>query len=221
MLRASADCRELLSAGAERDWQRQIPEMEWSVAQAVAHVAEGLLWLASDVAAGEYLAGGQEALDTMDLRVRPETKPSGLVATLGSFAIVLARVIDHAPPTMRGWHPWGGQPDACGFAAIACDEMLIHTHDAAQGLALPFAPSAELARLTVQRLFPWAPADTDPWHTLLWANDRADLPGQERQTGWRWHCAPLAEWNGVNPRIPPPRPEPLRATPRSPIVMDL
>jgi hypothetical protein len=35
---------------------------------------------------------------------------------------------------------------------------------------------------------------------LLWANGRVDLPGQERQTGWRWHCAPLAEWDGADPR---------------------
>lgn len=80
--------------------------------------------------------------------------------------------------------------------------MLVHTHDAARGLALPFAPSAEPARATVDRLFPWAPTGTDPWQTLLWANDRADLPGYERQTGWRWHCAPLVEWNGLNPRTP-------------------
>jgi hypothetical protein len=34
---------------------------------------------------------------------------------------------------------------------------------------------------------------------LLWANGRFDLPGQERQVDWRWHCAPLEEWDGLNP----------------------
>ena len=45
----------------------------------------------------------------------------------------------------------------------------------------------------------WAPSDTPPWKTLLWANDRTDLPGQDRQVGWKWHCAPLSEWDGTNP----------------------
>ena len=39
----------------------------------------------------------------------------------------------------------------------------------------------------------------DPWPALLWANGRIDLPGQERQVDWRWQCAPLEEWDGLNP----------------------
>jgi hypothetical protein len=38
-----------------------------------------------------------------------------------------------------------------------------------------------------------------PWSALLWANGRTDLPGQRRQVPWRWHCAPLDEWDGRNP----------------------
>ena len=111
---------------------------------------------------------------------------------------MLARVIDASPPGARGWHPFG-LADASGFAAMACDELLVHTDDAARGLELPFAPPDPLARATVERLFPWAPPDTDPWPTLLWANGRTDLPGHPRQVRWRWHCAPLEEWNGLNP----------------------
>jgi hypothetical protein len=134
----------------------------------------------------------------MELRVRPETPPSDLVRTIGAFATVLARVVDASPPGSRGWHPFG-QADASGFAAMACDELLGHTDDIARGLELPFAPPPALARATLERLFPWAPTDTDPWEGLLWANGRIDLPGQQRQVDWRWHCAPLEEWDGLNP----------------------
>jgi uncharacterized protein (TIGR03083 family) len=193
VLRAVGECQVFLAAAADQDWTRPIPGMEWTVAEAVAHVPEGLLWYATD------LAAGPRELSAMDLRVRPETPPPDLVAALGSYATVLARVIDGAAPGARGWHPYG-IADACGFAAMACDELLVHTGDAARGLGLVFIPSAALAGATLRRLFPWAPADADPWQALLWANGRVDLPGQERQTGWRWHCAPLAEWDGTNPR---------------------
>jgi hypothetical protein len=163
------------------------------VAQAVAHIGEGLLWYATD------LAAGPRELSAMDLRVRPETAPADLVAVLGSYATVLARVIDGSAPGARGWHP-AGLADASGFAAMACDELLVHTDDAARGLGLGFTPTEALSTATLRRLFPWAPSDADPWQALRWANGRVDLPGQERQRGWRWHCAPLAEWDGVNPR---------------------
>jgi uncharacterized protein (TIGR03083 family) len=193
VLQAASECQAFLGGTVDRDWTRRIPDMEWTAAQAVAHIGESLLWYATD------LAAGPRELSAMDLRVRPETAPPDLVAMLGSYATVLARVIDGAAPGARGWHP-AGLADTSGFAAMACDELLVHTGDAARGLGLSFTPSAGLSRATLRRLFPWAPIDADPWQGLLWANGRVDLPGQERQTGWRWHCAPLAEWDGVNPR---------------------
>jgi uncharacterized protein (TIGR03083 family) len=193
VLRAAGECQALLGGAVEEDWTRRIPGMEWTVAQAVAHTCDGLLWYATDFTAGE------RELSTMDMRVRPETPPADLVTTLGSFATVLARVIDGAEPGERGWHPFG-LADGSGFAAMGCDELLVHTADAAKGLELPFTPSDELSGATMRRLFPWAPDGTEPWRTLLWANGREDLPGQERQTPWRWHCAPLSEWDGTNPR---------------------
>ena len=195
LLQAAGECQTLLAAAVDRDWTRPVPEMEWTVAQTVTHMVETTMWYATD------LAAGPERLDTMELRVPPETPKADLVRTVGSFATVLARVVDGAPPGSRGWHPYG-QADPSGFAAMACDELLVHTHDAARGLGLPFTPSPALARATLERLFPWAPTGTDPWPTLLWANGRIALPDHPRQRRWRWHCAPLEEWDGHNPSEP-------------------
>ena len=89
-----------------------------------------------------------------------------------------------------------GIADASGFAAMACDEMLIHTYDAARGLGRAFDPTPELAERTLRRLFPWAPEEVEAWDGLKWANGRVALPGLKQLAKWGWQCAPLSEWDG-------------------------
>jgi hypothetical protein len=44
VLQVAGECQALLAGAVERDWTRAIPDMEWTVAQAVAHMVEGTLW---------------------------------------------------------------------------------------------------------------------------------------------------------------------------------
>jgi hypothetical protein len=92
---------------------------------------------------------------------------------------------------------------------MGCDEVLVHTHDIAMGLELPFTPSPDLCRRVLARLFPWAATtltDVEPWSALLWANGRGALPQHPQlDPDWYWHCAPLDEWSGaVQTRTAPP-----------------
>jgi uncharacterized protein (TIGR03083 family) len=193
LVRQAADeCTAFLDGVVEEDWTRPIPGSDWTVAKAVAHQAGVLLWYATD------LAAGPGELSTAEISVDVDSPPSELVATIRAFSRVLSAVIDCSEPLARGWHPFGVS-DATGFAAMACDEMLVHTYDAALGLGLDFTPSASLARSTVRRLFPWAPSDDDPWKALRWANGRIAISGLRMQVKWVWHCAPLSEWDGKNP----------------------
>jgi len=180
-----------LSSAADRDWERPIPEMTWSVREVVAHICEVLLWYATD------LSAGSRELSTMELKVRSTDEPEQLIRTITTFSSVLGHVVDGVDPGQRGWHP-DGLADGAGFAAMGCDELLVHTWDAARGLGLEFEPSQVLSQAVLRRLFPWAPDDTDPWDTLLWANGRRELPDRPRQRNWHRHPAPLSEWNDAS-----------------------
>ncbi|WP_238412359.1 maleylpyruvate isomerase N-terminal domain-containing protein [Saccharothrix deserti] len=176
-------CAAFLDGAVDADWTAVVPGMDWTVAKTVAHISDCLLWYSTDL-----LAGPSE-LSTADVAVRPDSSPADLVRTLRTFASVLAAVVEATPADHRGWHPWG-LADAAGFAGMGCDEMLVHTHDAARGLGLEFALPPEPTRKVLARMFPEAPTDRDPAETLLWANGRIPLGDLPKRTGWRWHCAP-------------------------------
>ena len=190
---ATASSAALLAGADTSAWPMEVPGIGWSVSQTVAHMAEGCLWYAIDLT-----AGGVD-LPTVVHRVKAEREPAELLATLRTYATILRYVVDSVPDTQRGYHPFG-MADRSGFAAMACDELLVHTYDAALALSLDFTPPPGLAQSTLLRLFPWTTDCQDsPWQCLLWANGRIALPGRERLSTWRWHCAPLAEWDGRPP----------------------
>jgi hypothetical protein len=190
--RAAWECGSFLDSFAELDWTVAIPDMDWDASTAISHAATALIWYSMD------LSAGFEELSAEEVGVKPGSAPRELVRTIRTASYVLASVIECTRPEVRGFHPWG-MADASGFAAMACDEMILHTDDAARGLGAEFTPSANIARSTVERLFPWAPTGDDPWATLKWANGRGELPDRPRLTKWHWHCAPLSEWDGTDP----------------------
>jgi uncharacterized protein (TIGR03083 family) len=190
ILAAAGACEDFLGPAAGADWTASVPGLDFTVASVVAHAANGPLWYAFDLWTGP----GDDA--AFDLNVRRDASNAALLVSLRASARVCAASVDAAPATIRGFHP-AGAADPSGFAAMACDELLVHTDDAARGLGLPFRPDQDLARRVLARLFPWHDPGQDPWQTLLWANGRTDLPEQPRQEGWQWYCAPLADWDGL------------------------
>lgn len=203
VIAAAEACRRLLEPAAGADWAAPVPGLDFTVASVVAHAANGPLWYAVD------LWGGPHDDAAFELSVRADATSSALLASVHSAARVCAASVDTAPAGIRGFHPFGAA-DPSGFAAMACDELLVHTHDAATGLGLAFTPDRRLAARVLARLFPGHQPGSDPWQTLLWANGRIGLDGRPGQNGWRWHCAPLAEWDGQPPpRLSSPQPHGL------------
>ena len=192
MLEAAETVEETLEPHLGADWGVGVPDLNFTVASVVAHMAGAVLWYSVDLWSGRSDAAFEVSV--------PAGAPNDrLLTSLTAGSRTLAAGIDAAPPDTRGFHPFGS-PDPSGFAAMACDELLVHGDDAARGLGVGFRPEPDLAAGVLRRLFPWHElGQDDPWEVLLWANGRRDLRGRDHQTRWRWQCAPLAEWDGTAP----------------------
>ncbi|MFN8589872.1 MAG: hypothetical protein U0031_00330 [Thermomicrobiales bacterium] len=199
VLAATAICRGTLEPALAGDWQIPAGDLDWSCQRTLDHIVDTLFLYAAYVAT--------RAIDriTPPRNGDPAASPAQLLTTVGAAAAVLAEVIHAAPPGTRAFHP-AGMADATGWIAMACEEIVIHTDDIAQGLGLPFHLPDDLSRRITARIFPWAPADAEPWAALRWAAGRAPLPDRERLgPDWWWHCAPLSEWDGtIRKRTAPP-----------------
>jgi uncharacterized protein (TIGR03083 family) len=189
---AASECTAFLARNAFSDWSTHVPDLDWTIAKVVGHVAEGLMWYACDLAAGLP----ELSTETFDIKV--ESEPAELVRTVATMARLLTGVLGNSPAGSLGYHPMG-DADASGFAAMGCDELLIHTDDVARALGVTFEPTPEIAGWTLRRLFPWVSADLDPWEGLRWANGRIATEGRERLGTWVWHCAPLPESEKADP----------------------
>jgi hypothetical protein len=194
VLAAAEACRQVFEPLLDRDWSVPVPGLEFTVASALRHAAAGVVWYSLDI------WSGPDDVAAFDMQVRDDADNASTLHSLVNGARTCAAAIAAAPAATRGYHP-AGSPDPSGFAAMACDELLVHGYDAASGLDARLQPDRQLAARVLGRLFPWHQAGDDAWATLLWANGRIELPGLPSQQGWRWHCAPLSEWNGQ----PPPR----------------
>jgi hypothetical protein len=187
---AARSASEALAPHVGRDWSSiPVPGLELTVAAVVAHVAEVLTWYALD------LAAGRRQLDVVRPKADALARPSDLLVAVEATAELVAGVVDAAAPDVRGFHPYGWA-DAAGFAAMACDEVLVHADDACRGLGVELLPPPGLPDVVLARLFPDVVAgpDEDAWSLLRWSNDRLALPGRGRLgEGWRWHAAPLDE----------------------------
>jgi hypothetical protein len=189
VLESARVLRAALAPHLHRDWSARAGDLTWSCRETLLHAAD--FWYAVELS-----SQSRDWLPPM-LKWREGLAPEKGLAAHDAAASLLAAVIRGMPPEARGFH---GQPtDAEGFAAMHCDEVLVHGYDIALGLGVAFLPPPDLARSVRDRLFPWAPSG-DPWTTLLWCNGRVALPDHDRLTDWSWHPAPLSVWDGTRRR---------------------
>ena len=110
------ECVVLLSGETDRDWNVQVPGLELTVAQVVAHVADTCLWYAIDLAA----AGAD--LKIVEHKLNPAGTPAELVEAMRTYATIVAAVIDAASPTCAAFthSEWPTQADSRRWHATRC-----------------------------------------------------------------------------------------------------
>ena len=199
LLTAAKVCRETLAPALDQDWAGAAGDLEWDCRRTLDHIVDTLFLYAA------YLASRGTDRLSPPRNGDPTASPAQLLKTIGAAAAVLTEVARAAPPGTRAFHP-AGMADASGWIGMGCEEILLHTDDIARGLGLTYRPPDDLSARILARLFPWAPADVDPWDGLRWAAGRVALPTRERLgPDWYWHCPPLSEWDGtIRKRTSPP-----------------
>jgi hypothetical protein len=180
------------------NWDAKAGSLRWTCWETVEHLADDLFSYAAQLGQGTppldrvvpFVWASRRADGPANVIHADRTQgPSGLLQVLEATAALLVAMVRTSPPEVRAHHVFGAA-DPAGFAAMGIVEILVHTHDVAEGLGVSWMPPADLCDKVLARLFREAPADSDRWRTLLWATGRAELPGRPRLTAWRWYGEP-------------------------------
>lgn len=183
-----------IRGAAVPDWDARAGVLAWDCWQTVEHMSDDLFAYAAQLgpknpplkdpvpfACETRRPGGPASAIFADL----SSGPTGLLQVFEATGALLVAMVATSPTHLTADRPFG-VADPGGFAAaMGVMEVLVHTHDVAQGLGFTWAPPGELCRRALDRPFPSAPADTDPWPTLLWATGRGELSGHPALTSWR------------------------------------
>jgi quinol monooxygenase YgiN len=177
-------------AGDDDRFDRPVPGSAWHARRTVDHLADALTLYARYVAT--RATGPLSPLRDG----RPAATVAELLADVADAATLLRRLLGSMGPGERAFHP-AGAADRSGWAAMACDELLVHGLEVAGAVGAAFDPADADVEAVVARLFPWAPPQGSARERLAWCNGRAPLGDRPQlDPSWYWWSRPLWEWDG-------------------------
>ncbi|MEU0911347.1 GNAT family N-acetyltransferase [Streptomyces althioticus] len=192
-----------LATVTDRDWTGvRAGRLEWDCRETAAHVASDLI-----AYAGQLAGRMQGAYVPFGITLDDDAGNSGVLHAITTTGALLAAAVRTTPRSVRAFHPFPFRhANREGFAAMGVAEVLLHTHDMAEGLGIVYEPPAELCEFVLTRIFPHVRPGPSPWPTLLWATGRGELPGREPVTAWRWYNNPVLRserlgLEGVTPAV--------------------
>jgi hypothetical protein len=186
----AAACSALRGA-AGLDWDVPASGLTWTVRSTVEHIADDLFAYAGQIATvtpelDDYVpfvySTDREGEAEVTTHARREAGNDGVVRMLDACGGMLSALARTRDADVRGYHPYGVS-DPHGFAAMGTVEVLLHLYDVAGPLGLTWDPDPGIVRRALDRLFPDAPTDGDPWATLLRVTGRDPSAPVD---SWRW-----------------------------------
>ncbi|HWS33062.1 MAG TPA: hypothetical protein VN408_10000 [Actinoplanes sp.] len=198
---AAIDVRQSVSLAAATlrdtvggDWRQPAAGLEWTVWETLEHTADDLFAYAGQISSAtppqdDYVPFGWRQLrdggPALTVFVKEDAKPEGLIDVLLSSGGLLTAAVLTTPADRLAYHPYGIS-DPAGFAAMGVVETLVHMHDVARALDVPWTPPEDLCDRALRRLFRDAPADGSRWAALLQVTGRGETPVGK----WRWDGTP-------------------------------
>ncbi|MEU6101551.1 GNAT family N-acetyltransferase [Streptomyces flaveolus] len=174
----------LLRTATDRDWEgARAGRLEWSCRYTAEHVAGDLI-----AYAGQLAGRATGAYVPFEITLDDGTDNEGVLQVIETTGALLAATLRTTPREVRAFHPYPFRSaNREGFATMGITEVLVHTHDIAEGLGLAYEPPAALCEDVLTRIFPHVQPGPDHWRTLLWATGRGELPGRAPLDAWRWN----------------------------------
>src|SRR6202161_2795241 len=157
---------------SDRDWSVRAGTLEWDCWHTAEHIGDCLLSYAWQLAV-QPTARYVRAIATAE----KDSSPAEVLEFAVTGGRGLASMVRTSPAHVRAFPP-AGIAHPGGFAALGCNEPLLHGNDIAQGFGLSLDPSRDVCRRVLARLYPQARAelaDIDPWTSLPWTGGRAEL----------------------------------------------
>ena len=128
--------------------------LTWSCASTLAHIGDAVLWYAANLAC-------RSTVDMEAPFLSPRRPPDYLISCLRTSGALLATAVRDAPADARGYHSWG-RPDRSGFAAMGCDEILVHGWDRLKAWASTSRPRPRRWSAPSGGSFPGPPKPSKP-----------------------------------------------------------
>ncbi|TLS41277.1 GNAT family N-acetyltransferase [Streptomyces montanus] len=173
----------LRTAAGERDWSVNAGRLDWSCRRTAEHIASDLI-----AYAGQLAGRPTDRYVPFDITFDECEGVEDVLDVIEATGALLAAAVRTAPREARAFHPYPFRSaNREGFAAMGVAEVLLHTHDIAEGLGIAYEAPAQLCEDVLTRIFPHIRPGPDHWRTLLWATGRGELPGRAPVTEWRWN----------------------------------
>jgi hypothetical protein len=163
--RAAELCADALTPWINSDWSIAAGCLEWDVERTIVHM------VGATAKYTVYLASGCRHFIALSCSRFDNATHAELVESIRPVAEGLANVAEWVPASAVAFHATGIK-DGAGFVSMACEELLLHTHDALQGLGGVFSPNRDLAAAVLASAYPNARAGRDPWSSLIAASGR-------------------------------------------------